>query len=66
MAGSLIGGLRETQEVLDCCAARGIAPDIEAIPIQEVNRACKAVEKGEVRVRHVIDMASLRAEMAQA
>jgi alcohol dehydrogenase (NADP+) len=65
MAGSLIGSVRETQDVLDFCADHGIGPDIEIIPIQEVNRAYKEVEKGDVRFRYVIDMASLRAEMAE-
>ncbi|WP_210529244.1 NAD(P)-dependent alcohol dehydrogenase [Rubellimicrobium arenae] len=66
LAGSLIGSIRETQEVLDFCAEHGIAPDIQVIPIQEVNAAYKAVEKGDVRFRYVIDMASLRQEMAGA
>jgi uncharacterized zinc-type alcohol dehydrogenase-like protein len=65
LAGSLIGSIKETQEVLDFCAEHGIAPDIEIIPIQEVNRAYKEVEKGDVRFRYVIDMASLKAEMAE-
>jgi uncharacterized zinc-type alcohol dehydrogenase-like protein len=65
MAGSLIGSVRETQDVLDFCADHGIGPDIEIIPIQEVNRAYKEVEKGDVRFRYVIDMASLKAEMAE-
>jgi len=65
LAGSLIGSIRETQDVLDFCADHGIAPDIEMIPIQEVNRAYKEVEKGDVRFRYVIDMASLKAEMAE-
>lgn len=51
VAGSLVGGLRETQEVLDFCAAHGIAPDIEVIPIQDVDRAYKAVQAGDVRFR---------------
>ena len=65
-AGSLIGGIAETQEVLDFCAEHGIAPEIQVIPIQEVNQAYKAVSKGDVRFRYVIDMASLKAEMAEA
>ncbi|EYD74706.1 Alcohol dehydrogenase [Rubellimicrobium mesophilum DSM 19309] len=65
LAGSLIGSIRETQEVLDFCAEHGIAPEIEMIPIQEVNRAYRQVEKGDVRFRYVIDMASLKAEMAE-
>lgn len=60
VAGSLIGGLAETQEVLDFCALHGIAPDIELIKIQDVNAAYKKVERGDVRFRYVIDMASIR------
>ena len=52
--------------MLDFCAEHRIAPDIEVIPIQEINTAMKRVEKGDVRFRHVIDMASLREEMAEA
>ena len=66
VSGSLIGSLKETQEVLDFCAEHGIAPEIEVIPIQEINTAMKRVEKGDVRFRYVIDMASLRDEMAEA
>ena len=66
VSGSLIGSIKETQEVLDFCAEHGIAPDIEVIPIQEINTAMKRVEKGDVRFRYVIDMASLRDEMAEA
>ena len=65
LAGSLIGSIKETQEVLDFCADHGIAPDVEIIPIQEVNRAYKEVEKGDVRFRYVIDMATLKREMAE-
>lgn len=60
VAGSLIGSLAETQEVLDFCAAHGIGPDIQVIPIQQINDAYKKVEKGDVRFRYVIDMASLQ------
>jgi len=66
VAGSLIGGLAETQEVLDLCAEHGIGPDIEIIPIQQINDAFKALEKGDVRFRYVIDMASLREEQTGA
>lgn len=62
LAGSLIGSVAETQEVLDFCAEHGIAPEIEIIPIGEINRAYKRIERGEVRYRYVIDMASLKAE----
>jgi uncharacterized zinc-type alcohol dehydrogenase-like protein len=66
LAGSLIGSIVETQEVLDLCAEHGIAPDVQVIPIQEINEAFKRVKAGEVRFRHVIDMASLKREMAEA
>jgi uncharacterized zinc-type alcohol dehydrogenase-like protein len=65
VAGSLIGSIAETQEVLDFCAEHGVAPDIEVIAIQDINDAYKQVEKGESRFRYVIDMASLKAEMAE-
>ena len=64
VAGSLIGSIAETQEVLEFCAEHGIGPDIEVIAIQDINDAYKAVEKGDSRFRYVIDMASLKAEMA--
>ena len=60
VAGSLIGNLADTQEVLDFCAEHGIGPDIEVIDISDVNDAYKKVEKGEVRFRYVIDMGSLK------
>ena len=60
VAGSLIGNLVDTQEVLNFCAEHGIGPDIEIIDIQNVNEAYKKVEKGDVRFRYVIDMASLK------
>lgn len=60
LAGSLIGGLQETQEMLDFCAERGIRSDIELIPIQQINAAYERMLKSDVRYRFVIDMASLR------
>ena len=60
VAGSLIGSLADTQEVLDFCAEHNIGPDIELIDIQNVNEAFKKVEKGDVRFRYVIDMVSLK------
>ncbi len=60
VAGSLIGSIAETQAVLDFCAEHGIGPDIEVIDIDGINDAYKKVEKGEVRFRYVIDMASLK------
>lgn len=62
VAGSLIGGIAETQEVLDFCAEHGILPDIEMIPIQDINKAFDKMMDGEVRFRYVIDMQSLKDE----
>jgi uncharacterized zinc-type alcohol dehydrogenase-like protein len=59
LAGSLIGGIPETQEVLDFCAEHGVLPDCEMIRIDEVNHAYERMEKGDVRYRFVIDMESL-------
>ena len=61
VAGSVIGGIPETQELLDFCARRGVAADVEAIRIQEVNEAYERMLRSDVRYRFVIDMASLRA-----
>jgi uncharacterized zinc-type alcohol dehydrogenase-like protein len=60
IAGSVIGGIRETQEMLDFCATHNIESDIEVIPIQQVNGAYERVLKGDVGFRFVIDMASLK------
>ncbi|MEQ1628829.1 MAG: NAD(P)-dependent alcohol dehydrogenase [Nitrospira sp.] len=60
IAGSVIGGIRETQEMLDFCAEHKIESDVEVIPIQQVNEAYERVLKGDVRFRFVIDLASLR------
>lgn len=59
LAGSLIGGIKETQEMLDFCGKHNITADIELIPIQQVNEAYERVLKSDVRYRFVIDMASL-------
>ena len=64
VSGSLIGNLAETQDVLDFCAEHNIGPEIEMIRIQDINDAYKKVEKGDVRFRYVIDMASLKEEIA--
>jgi uncharacterized zinc-type alcohol dehydrogenase-like protein len=61
IAGTLIGGIRETQEMLDFCAERGIVSDIELIPIQQINVAYERMLKSDVKYRFVIDMASLAA-----
>jgi alcohol dehydrogenase (NADP+) len=60
LSGSMIGGIRETQEMLDFCAKHGVASDIEVIPIQKINEAYERMLKSDVRYRFVIDIASLR------
>ena len=60
IAGSVIGGIKETQEMLDFCAEHQIESDVEVIPIQHVNEAYERVLRGDVRFRFVIDLASLR------
>ncbi|MEP6627542.1 MAG: NAD(P)-dependent alcohol dehydrogenase, partial [Ginsengibacter sp.] len=59
LAGSLIGGLPETQEMLDYCAEHNIVSDVEVIKISEINEAYERMLKGDVKYRFVIDMASL-------
>jgi uncharacterized zinc-type alcohol dehydrogenase-like protein len=59
IAGSLIGGIRETQELLDFCAEKNVHPDCEMIRMDEINEAFKRMERSDVRYRFVIDMASL-------
>jgi len=61
MSGSIIGGIAQTQEMLDYCAEHGIVSDIELIPIQQVDAAYERVLKSDVKFRFVIDMASLPA-----
>ncbi len=61
LAGSLIGGIKETQEMLDFCAEHGIASDIEMIKIADINEAYERMLKSDVKYRFVIDMASLTA-----
>lgn len=60
LAGSAIGGIRETQEMLDFCGEKGITSDIELIPIEKINEAYERLLKGDVKYRFVIDIASLR------
>ncbi|MBI5069092.1 MAG: NAD(P)-dependent alcohol dehydrogenase [Deltaproteobacteria bacterium] len=60
LAGSLIGGIAETQAMLDFCAQHRIVADVEVIPIQQVNQAYERMLKGDVRFRFAIDMASLK------
>jgi uncharacterized zinc-type alcohol dehydrogenase-like protein len=59
IAGSLIGGIAETQEMLDFCAGHRIESDVEVIPIRQVNEAYDRVVRGDVRYRFVIDLSSL-------
>ena len=59
LAGSLIGGIRETQEMLDFCAKHGIVADIEMIRMDQINEAYERMLKGDVKYRFVIDMATL-------
>jgi uncharacterized zinc-type alcohol dehydrogenase-like protein len=59
IAGSVIGGIAETQEMLDFCADRGIVSDIELIPIQKINEAYDRMVRSDVKYRFVIDMKSL-------
>ena len=61
IAGSLIGGIPETQEMLDFCAEKGIVSEIEIIPIQKIDEAYDRMQKSDVRYRFVIDNASLNA-----
>lgn len=60
LAGSLIGGIQETQDMLDFCARHGIVSDIEMIDIQGINEAYERMLKGDVKYRFVIDMDSLK------
>jgi uncharacterized zinc-type alcohol dehydrogenase-like protein len=62
LSGSPIGGIRETQEMLDFCGAHNITADVEVIPIQEVNEAYERLLKSDVKYRFSIDMASLDSE----
>jgi uncharacterized zinc-type alcohol dehydrogenase-like protein len=61
VAGSVIGGIAETQEMLDFCGEHGIVSDIELIRIQDINDAYERMLKCDVKYRFVIDMASLNA-----
>ena len=55
----MIGGIKETQEMLDYCAEHNISSEVEVIPIQQINEAYERMIKGDVRYRFVIDIASL-------
>jgi uncharacterized zinc-type alcohol dehydrogenase-like protein len=58
LAGSMIGGIRETQEMLDFCAEHGFGADIELIPAEQINEAYERVLASDVRYRFVIDAAT--------
>jgi uncharacterized zinc-type alcohol dehydrogenase-like protein len=60
LAGSLIGGIAQTQEMLDFCAEHGITSDVEVIPAAKINEAYERLLKGDVKYRFVVDMASLK------
>jgi uncharacterized zinc-type alcohol dehydrogenase-like protein len=60
LAGSLIGGIAETQEMLDHCGKHGIVADVEIIPAQKINEAYDRVVKSDVKYRFSIDLASLK------
>jgi uncharacterized zinc-type alcohol dehydrogenase-like protein len=60
LAGSMIGGIAETQEMLDFCGKHNIVSDIELVPIQKINEAYERIVKSDVRYRFVIDMATLK------
>lgn len=62
LSGSMIGGIAETQEMLDFCGKHGITSDVEVIPIQKVNEAYERLVRADVKYRFSIDMASLKAE----
>nr|WP_298268519.1 hypothetical protein [Geobacter sp.] len=62
LSGSIIGGIAETQEMLDFCGEHNIAADVEVIPIQKVNEAYERLVKANVKYRFSIDMASLKSE----
>jgi len=62
LSGSIIGGIAETQEMLDFCAEHNITSDVEVIPIQKVNEAYDRLLKSDVKYRFSIDMASLKSE----
>ena len=62
LSGSLIGGIKETQEMLDFCGEHGITSDVEVIPIQQINEAYERMTRSDVKYRFSIDMASLKSE----
>jgi uncharacterized zinc-type alcohol dehydrogenase-like protein len=66
LAGSLIGGIQETQEMLDFCAKHNIVSDIEIIAMKDINESYERMVKGDVKYRFVIDMATLKEEASAA
>ncbi|HNY29115.1 MAG TPA: zinc-binding dehydrogenase, partial [Candidatus Sumerlaeota bacterium] len=62
LSGSLIGGIAETQEMLDFCGTHNLTADVEVIPIQKVNEAYERLLRSDVKYRFSIDMASLKSE----
>jgi uncharacterized zinc-type alcohol dehydrogenase-like protein len=60
IAGSIIGGIRETQEMLDFCGEHNVTADIETIGIEDVDKAYERLLKNDVKYRFVIDIASLK------
>lgn len=66
IAGSAIGGVKETQEMLDFCAAKNIVCDVEVIPMQQINQAYERLVRSDVKYRFVIDMASLNGSMQES
>jgi uncharacterized zinc-type alcohol dehydrogenase-like protein len=60
LSGSLIGGIKETQEMLDFCEKHDIVSDTEVIPMSYINEAYERILRSDVRYRFVIDMASLK------
>jgi uncharacterized zinc-type alcohol dehydrogenase-like protein len=64
VSGSPIGGIAETQEMLDFCAAHDVLPECEMIPMQAINQAYERMERSDVKYRFVIDMASLAQDKA--
>jgi uncharacterized zinc-type alcohol dehydrogenase-like protein len=62
VAGSGVGGIAQTQEMLDFCAEKGILPEVEMIRMDEINHAFERMEKADVKYRFVIDMRTLGGE----
>ncbi len=60
LSGSMIGGIEETQEMLDFCGKHGIVSNVEIVPIQKIDEAYERMLRSDVKYRFVIDMASLK------